>query len=344
MVCHRNALFNFANRRVKKLRYFIETASIESLAWAMPRLPRPVMLATAYCVGTLAYYLDQRGRSTALENLRAAFGKEYDEPQRRRIARGSYRTFARTFFDLFWSKRLTQDTWQSVVDMRITDPQAEQQARRTGAIWVTPHFGNFEIISMIFGYRDLPLTVVAQDFKNPAITGIFRRIREHSGHRVIPRENAMIRLIKTLKRQGHVGLLTDLNILPGKSAAAIQCFGLWTCVPTLHVELTKRLGISLVSFLCHAKTGGRYEIELCNALLPQPEEDTRELTQRVWDHFEKAIREKPECWLWMYKHWRYRPTADVTWVDPRYPSYANAYEAFVEMIPGHLRPQKPTDT
>lgn len=107
------------------------------------------------------------------------------------------------------------------------------------------------------GHRGFPFTVVAQDFKNEALTHLFRRLRESSGHTIIPQENAMLKLIKTLKRQGHAGLLTDLNIEPGKAAAAIQCFGMWTCVPSLHVELAKRLGLSIITGVCRSLPDGR---------------------------------------------------------------------------------------
>ena len=206
---------------MKKLRYFLETALLEAVAWILPRLPRGMLMALSRGIGTLAFHLDKRGRRTALDNLRCAFGDRYDDAGRRRIAKGSYQTFARTFLDLFWSSKLTKDTRQPFFDIHIPQPHIEERVRQTGGVWVTPHFGNFELISMVWGYRGFPFTVVAQDFKNEALTQLFRRLRESSGHTIIPQENAMLKLIKTLKRQGHAGLLTDLNIEPGKAAAAM---------------------------------------------------------------------------------------------------------------------------
>lgn len=322
---------------MKKLRHFLETAVLESVAWILPRLPRGLLLALARGVGSLAFFFDKRGRTTALENLRCAFGDQYDDAARRRIAKGSYQTFARTFLDLFWSTRLTQNNWQPFFDIHIPQPEIEAQARRTGGVWVTPHFGNFELVSMVWGFRGFPFTVVAQDFKNPALTRLFKKLREQSGHTIIPQENAMLKLMKTLKRQGHAGLLTDLNLEPGKAAAAIQCFGMWTCVPTLHVELAKRLGLSIITGVCRPLPDGRYEARLFEAIQPGPDDDTRELTQRVWDDFEKAIREHPECWMWMYKHWRYTPLADGSARDPAYPEYSRPLPSFYEMVPESMR-------
>lgn len=325
---------------MKKLRFFFETALLEIAAWLLPKLPRRWIMALSRGIGSLAYLGDQRGRKTALDNLRSAFGDRYTLAEREHIARGSYQVFARTFLDLFWSAKLTAETWQRHFDIRIADPSAEDKARQNGAVWVTPHFGNFELISQVWGFRGFPFTVVAQDFKNPAITRIFKRLREQSGHTFIPQENAMIKLMKALKRKGHAGLLTDLNIAPGKAAAAIQCFGLWTCVPTLHVELAKRFGLSIITGVCRPLPDGRYEASIFEAIQPMATDDTREMTQRVWDHFEKAIREHPECWLWMYKHWRYRPVGVPQTPHPDYPYYSNFSDAMVEMIPESLGPGK----
>ena len=337
---HRNAIFANTKRLVKKLRYLFETALVEAAAWLLPRLPRRLVMALSRGIGSLAYLGDKRGRNTALENLRCAFGDRYTLAERQRIARGSYQVFARTFLDLFWSAKLTADTWQKHFVINIADPEAEAKAHKNGAVWVTPHFGNFELISQVWGFRGFPFTVVAQDFKNPAVTRIFKRLREQSGHTFISQDNAMIKLMKALKRQGHAGLLTDLNITPGRAAAAIQCFGLWTCVPTLHVELAKRLKLSIITGVCRPLPDGRYEANLFEAIEPTAEDDTREMTQRVWDRFEKAIREHPECWLWMYKHWRYRPVGVPEVPHPDYPLYSNYSWALLELIPESLRPQQ----
>jgi lauroyl/myristoyl acyltransferase len=280
-------------------------------------------------MGTVAYHLDKRGRRTARENLRAAFKGQYSEPEIRRITRGSYQNFARTFLDLFWSAKLTPQNWPKYVRILHGAQEAEVQARETGALWITIHYGNFELASLFWGFRDFEFTIVAQDFKNPKLTDIFRRLREHSGHTVISQQGAMLRLMKTLKRQGHAALLTDLNVAPGRAATAITCFGLKTCVTTLHVQLAQRLGLAIIPGVCVPMPDGTYEIHIFGSIQPKPEDSQAAIAQEVWDHFEKAIRERPECWLWMYKHWRYIPGAAR---DPAYPAYANPSKAFGEMV------------
>ncbi len=312
---------------MKKLRYFCETALVAAAAWLLPRLPRALILGLARAIGTAAYHLDRRGRTTALENLRVALGIE--GPRAAALARGSYQNFARTFLDLFWSARLTRDNWPQFVTIHHGAEAAEARAREVGALWVTPHFGNFELASLFWGFRDFQFTVVAQDFKNPALTGLFKRLREHSGHTVITQQGAMLRLMKTLKRRGHAALLTDLTVDPGRTAAAIDCFGLKTCVTTLHVQLARRLGLAIIPGVCLPLPDGRYEVHIFEAIEPQPEQSDHEVAQRVWDHFERAIREHPQAWLWMYKHWRYQPALGR---NPAYPAYARVSGAFLDLL------------
>ncbi len=314
---------------MKKLRYFIETSSVEFLAWSMRRLPRHVILVLARIIGTLAWIADFRGRTTAVENLRVTFGELFTWSARQRIARHCYQNFARTFFDLFWVGSLSKASWQDHFVIEALDPVALEATRTKGAVWVTPHFGNFELSSIVWGFAGFRHTIVAQDFKNPALTDIFTAARQSSGHTVIPQQSAMLRLTKALSRGSNAGFLTDLNVKPGRAAAVIECFGLKTCVTTLHVMLAQRLGLTILPALCFPLEDGRYRVKVFHPIKPGPDESPQVIAQQCWDIFEKEIRARPELWMWMYKHWRYLP--DETAAD-RYPDYANLNKAFANML------------
>jgi KDO2-lipid IV(A) lauroyltransferase len=315
---------------VKKFRNVLESAIVRSATWFLPRLPRRLLLVLSDAVGLLAYTLDHRGRSAAHENLRAAFARERITPEQvRRIARASYRNFARTFFDLFCSLKMTREQCAERVNIRWEDPRSEDIARERGCLWVTAHFGNFEMVSLAMGFRGFSWGVVAQDFKNPVITEIFTKLREGSGHHIIVREGAMVRVMKELKRGGHIGLLSDLTIPPNKTATVIDCFGLKTCVTTLHTNLAVRTGVPIVQGVCLSLPDGSYRVMVRRHLEAADYKSSRDMAQDVWNWFEQRIREHPEAWMWMYKHWRYLPGLER---DSRYPAYANPHKPFREML------------
>ncbi|MCB1092583.1 MAG: lysophospholipid acyltransferase family protein [Verrucomicrobiae bacterium] len=304
---------------LKSLRYRLEWAVVATMAALIPLLPRRAAHALGQGLGAIAYLADSRGRGTAIENLRCVYGDTLDERQRRRIAREAFQSFARTVIDQFWSRRLNRENYLDYCELEMDDPEAIERARDTGAIWVTPHYSNFEWIALMMGFRGYRFTIIAQDFKNPLLTDIFTRNRQVSGHQVIPQQRALFRLLKNLMGGGHAAFLTDLNIKPGRAATIIRCLGFDTCVTALHAELMRRTELPVIPGICVPLPGGRYRMRGLKPLTITADMTDRQIAQACWDAFEPFLREHPAPWLWMYKHWRYLPEHP----DRPYPAYAS---------------------
>lgn len=311
----------------KKVRYRLEWFGLQWLYFVIPLLPRKGAHLLSKGLGSIAFHADKRGRNTAIENLTLIFGEEKDEEEIKTLARDSYRSFAQTVVDQFWSRRLTKDNYEDYCELVMDDPDAVEKARETGAIWVTPHYSNFEWIAFVMGFRDYKFTIVAQNFKNPSLTDIYKKNREISGHEVIPQRGAIMRLLKNLKRGGHAAFLTDLTIRPSKAATLIDCFGKKTCVTAIHAELMKRTGHYVIPGICIPKPDGTYLLRGFDAVKFGPEDNEQTIAQACWNIFEPHIRENPAPWLWMYKHWRFQPKSE----ENQYPSYSGPNEAFDAM-------------
>jgi uncharacterized short protein YbdD (DUF466 family) len=54
----------------------------------------------------------------------------------------------------------------------------------------------------------------------------------------------------------------------------------------------------------------------------------QEFAQACWNSFEPYVCKNPAPWLWMYKHWRYRPAHP----DRPYPFYSNFYRPFEDLV------------
>lgn len=309
----------------KSIRHRVEWCLLKALSVIVPCLPRGLIRGIAKGLGFVACHVDRRGRETALQNLELVFGGDRSEKERRRMARRAFQSFAQMVMDQFWSPRLKADTYERYCELVMEDPEAIEQARDRGAIWVTPHYANFEWTALAMGFKGYPFTVVAQEFRNPLLTDIFKANREVSGHQVIPQRRAMVRLLKSLHKGGHAAFLTDLAAPPSKAATVIRCFGRKTCVTALHAILAKRTGLPIVPGMCFPRGDGTYELHGFKPLEISSEATESEIAQACWDVFEPHVRANPEPWLWMYKHWRFLP-ADTEGV--RYPPCAHASKRF----------------
>jgi Kdo2-lipid IVA lauroyltransferase/acyltransferase len=224
--------------RWKRFRYLLEEAGCRLLVTLLPHLARTDCVKLGILLGDIAYFLDARGRAVAMANLECVFGDRYSIPQRRWIARLSYRNFARTMLDLFWARLLVGGNYQNYMSPEGFAEIREQLAREgRGTVFMCVHQGNWEWASLVSGFEKFFNVVVTENFKNPRLTALFSGLRQISGQTMIPQENSLLRMLKVVKRGGATGMLIDLNLRPSQAATVIEGFGLKMCVPVLHAVL-----------------------------------------------------------------------------------------------------------
>ncbi len=311
----------------KKLRYRLEWLALLAALKLAPLLSRNGCYQLGGFAGALAATFDRRGRRVSLANLEAAFGDELSLARREQLVRESYQHFARTMVDLFWSPRLSSETFTDYIEFEGIDrAAAEIAATNNSCIVGTFHYGNFEWLGLATGWIGYPCAIVTQELKNPRLDAFFTKLREQSGHHVVEREGAIIRLYKTLRKKGRVALLVDTTLPPHHPTVVIECFGLKTIVTVAHAWLQDRTGVPLIPVHCEPLAAGRYRVVAHPKVQLSENATHREIAQACWDAIEPVVRRNPAPWLWMYKHWRYKPAG-----ASGYPFYSQQSRAFEQV-------------
>ncbi len=313
----------------RPLQDWLEFAGLSAVAVIVRNLAFEQLRPIADTIGSIAYWLDRRGRATALANLEAAFPEKFSRSRKHWIARGSYRTFARTMLELFWAPNITEE----FVDQQIVFSGLEHDPCHgdtpCATIYCCIHYGNFEWLSLVIAYSITRMPVIAQKFRNPHLGPLFDSLRSSTGNQIIPQERAMLKMLKHLKAGGKFGLLIDLNIDPREGGVPLNTFdGLIASVTPAHVALAQRTGASIVPVECLPLPDGRYNIVHHPPIECPSDATLTTLAQKCWDSLEPGIKAHPECWLWPYKHWRYKPRSGAD----RYPPYANHNNRFDSLI------------
>lgn len=313
-----------------QFRYYIEWIAINCMKFIIPLIPRALLLPIAKNLGTIAYIFDRRGRKTGIANIQSTnkLGGISDS-NAAKLIRKSYQSFTLSMCDLFWASNINETNYSKFIQVEFENREAYEKARQNGAIWVTPHYGNFELISLVMGFYKTKFTVVAQDFRNPRLTEIFKRAREHSGHKVISSKRATVRLFKALKSEENVAFLTDLTVPPGAESIPIRCFSLITSVTRLHAFLNRKTNAPIIPGISIPCSDGTYIMKVLSPLDIPDGCDEAAIAQKCWDIFEPYICEFPEPWLWMYRHWKYKPRKTV---NETYPYYSHVSKKFDDWI------------
>ncbi|PYK82233.1 MAG: hypothetical protein DME41_10190 [Verrucomicrobia bacterium] len=310
----------------KKIRYRLEWAGLLMAAKLVPLLSRKGCYRLALALGALMSVLDRHGRKVALSNLEVAFGDRFSQREREQIARESFQNFARTMLDLLWSPRLTAENFSTYIELENLEETARYGPERSIMI-ACYHYSNFEWLSLASGFLDLKGTIISQEFKNSLLDPIFKKLREQSGHELIPRQGGIVRLYKVLRRKGRTALLVDLTLHPKMPSVAIDCFGLKTSVTSAHAWLNEQTGAPIIPAHTEPLANGRYRL-VFHPKIETAGRSHQQIAQACWNSFEPYVRKNPAPWLWMYKHWRYKPAT----AERPYPFYARTHGRFDKQI------------
>jgi lauroyl/myristoyl acyltransferase len=95
---------------------------------------------------------------------------------------------------------------------------------------------------------------------------------------------------------------------------------------TAIAELAMRTGAAIVFVAAHPLPGRRIKVQFGPEIpvdsTGDKDKDVLTTSQRCLDEVARLIRENPEHWMWTYKRWKRRPSAEVG----RFPFYSK-YDA-----------------
>ena len=276
----------------------------------VPRLPRGLALSLGRGAGRLLGALDRRHMAIADENLRHAF-PGWDRARRLRTARGVYAHFGQMVVDILWLHGRSRDEVMSRLDVIGRENVEKAMAGGRGAIFVTGHLGNWEVIGLAHGWTFGPIGVVARPLDNPALDRRLCDFRSMSGNPVIYKRDALREVLRALKAGGGIAFLIDQNVQE-KDGIFVDFFGRPAATTTVVAALAVKTGCALVPARATIGPDRRYRAVYDPPIEWTPsgdkQADIARITQELTRVIEGWIREQPEQWLWIHRRWKTQPS------------------------------------
>jgi len=297
---------------MRRVRFWIEAAGFEILGVLARILPRRALLGIGSFAGTLGYLLDGRHRRIALDNLEHAFGGTLDARAARRIVLGCWRHFGRITLDSLTFSGIGPDAIDRLVRYQGLEHIQKAYERGRGVLLFSAHFGHWELIALMQGYLDMPLTLVARRLDNPHLERQLAALRCRSGNRIVHKRNAVRGMLQAIGEGIGVAIVIDQDAR--STGVFVPFFGRQaSTTPTLAL-LALRTGAAVIPTYSVPRPDGTYlvvyepEIELRSTA--DRDADILDLTARCTARIECWVREHPELWLWMHRRWKTRPPSE----------------------------------
>jgi Kdo2-lipid IVA lauroyltransferase/acyltransferase len=276
-------------------------------------LPRPLARAFAIGIGWTVYLLHVRLRRAGMRNLALAF-PEKSEAERARILRGEFTSLGRQLAELCQFPRYTLENIEQVVVYDGLENFERAYARGKGVLFLTAHFGGWELSAFAHSLHGHWLHVVMRPMDNPYLDRLVQSYRMMHGNKLVDKDDFVRGLLAAMKAGETVGILMDTNMTPPQGVF-VDFFGIPACTASGLARIALRTDAAVVpGFTIWDEKLGKYRLRFDPALelirTGDLEADIVANTQMFTRVIEDYVRKYPEQWLWVHRRWKTRPEGE----------------------------------
>ncbi len=183
-----------------------------------------------------------------------------------------------------------------------------------GVIFISAHFGNWELNAVTSGIMGFPLYFLGREQKMKRLYELVNRIRESKGNVVIRKGTDVKKMIRVLREGKIVGMAGDQNA--GANGQLVEMFGRPASIAIGPFRIAERTGARILPAFIHRSKGQYHELFLEEEMfIAKGEEDLTPYMKRFNELLEGHLREHPDQWLWMHKRWKMTPLKKIMVLD-----------------------------
>ena len=268
-------------------------------------IPLRISYAIARAVGVAAFYAWPGGRRRSNQNLRRVLGG--DPRAARTYARRSFGNYLVYVVDFFRFLGTDADEIQRrVVVEEAVWARLREERRGNGIVFMTMHFGNWDLGAAILVLNGFPLSAIADEFSNERLNDLIIGSRRHLGMNIIPVGRMGPGILRALRNNDVVALLVDVPQAEG--GVDVEFFGSTIRVSDGPARIALRAGSSVVAATLPRldewhDTVGADIAPVDFTPSGDAEADVRGLTQAVFTNLEGLVSRHPEQWYIFRSLW-----------------------------------------
>ncbi|MBU0529768.1 lysophospholipid acyltransferase family protein [bacterium] len=275
---------------------------LKTFSFCLRFSPRWTKNLLSYILYIILYYPIPIRKKQVFDNLKLAF-PDKSTSWYLKTAKDSYKFFINNFVQFL---AFPKSFLRSTVTIKGQNLLNNTLKEGKGVIFVSGHFGAWEILGAWLVYNNYPISVVATKQNNRGSDKFFLELRSHFGLKHIYRKSSLDNMYGVLKRGEILGLVSDQDAK--KRGVFVKYFNQQTSTPKgaarFHLESTA----PIIFTICYQNKPNNYTIEF-HPVKITPDATIESITQTYTSILEKYIRQFPEQYFWFHRRWKTKPVA-----------------------------------
>jgi KDO2-lipid IV(A) lauroyltransferase len=296
-----------------RIRYTLEYAAAAAGA-ALARMMSPALAdRCGAALGGLAWRMLASRRRIALDNMARAFNGAIPAEERPEIVHRVFQNLGRTMFEFARFSKTSHERIREICTGPGEEVLAQAYAEGKGAILVTAHFGNWELMGVWVATCGYPMDLLTGTQHNEKVNALLQQFRRNQKVGIIPLSTSARQVFKALKANHITGMGSDQHSASG--GIVIDFMGRPASTPRGAALFAIRAGCPLMPFLLRRERYDRHVVISGGLIYPpnsgDEEADIRTMTIAYTRFFEEQIRKYPDQWMWTHRRWKV-PTSETS--------------------------------
>ncbi|NTW53722.1 MAG: lysophospholipid acyltransferase family protein [Chlorobaculum sp.] len=293
-------------RRMRLASKSVTYGVVMFLGFLVRRLNRKQTRRIACFIGDFLHRVAGLRRELVYRNLALTF-PEKSPAEIARIATAVYRNLTTTMLEVLRLPLIqNRDDAAALVDFDGNEAFLEWcRSEKSGAVMVSAHYGNWELMAMAFGILVKPVTIIVKRLHNEQIDRKINEYRTMRGNSVVSPRQSVRKGLRLLQNGGTLAILGDQS--DPDEANFGEFLGRRATVLHGAAFFALRANVPLFMPICTSNGDGRYTItvsQIDTSDLSFNKEDIATLVARYTREIEAQIRRRPEEWFWLHDRWK----------------------------------------
>jgi KDO2-lipid IV(A) lauroyltransferase len=229
-----------------------------------------------------------------MTNLNIAFGDTISEQEKKSIIQKAYKNLLIYLSDFIYNTGISKDELLKKVNFENRD--IVDRYKDKNIIFITAHYGNWELLSLAIGAFIKKITIVGRDLDSQVMQKILKHHREQFDIELVSKKGAIKNLIKAINNNRTIGLLVDQNT-SDRDGIIVNFFGKEVRHTPTAMLLANKFDAVVIPAFITTDDYKNYTIRFYEPVTSTQEES---------DIIERVVREKPEEWFWFHRRWKNR--------------------------------------
>lgn len=269
-------------------------------------LPHSLQYALGRLIGRLAWmFIPRKRKRLAIEQI--LFCKVADtKEQAEYIAKKSTTRFGPMIIDVLRFPQIKDGLYRTMIEFNGREILEDIKASGKGAIVVSMHSGNWELLGGTLASEGFPLISVAmkQHSESDRFINEYRAIM----HQHVTYKTGIREMLSAMKQGGMIGLIMDQD--PGKTGILAPFFGYETLTASGAAIMARMQDAPIVPVTIHYdKFKEKHIIDVQTPMYvertDEKDKDVLVTTIRLNEIMEDHIRRYPTEWFWLHNRWKW---------------------------------------